>query len=279
MKIPIPILIGFLFFFETLNSQNGITVKLNVPKEISTNTPVTIDLEIKKPAGMTSYAFFKQVVLDGFNVTPKIVNGADFKFENNELIITWLRLPSTEIVTIVWELSVKEGIQGNYELSGTFDYIIDNSKGSIELEKYPIHATSFIDLSATDSNLNSELTPKMNRIRNDVICERRIVFDEGKRYYIVEIKIKSQIGGKYSVVEKIPSGYAFKEFEHLNAILKSQSDKAMFIIDNLQPNKEYTIKYLLIPYEDFAEKKPPVYGKLSFINVGEIINLSIVDLN
>jgi hypothetical protein len=278
MKIPIPILIGFLFFFETLNSQNGITVKLNVPKEISSNNPATVDLEINKPEGMTSYAFFKQVVPAGFNVKPKIVNGVDFKFENNELVITWLRLPSTEKVTVVWELSVKEGTLGNYELSGTFDYIIDNSKGSIELEKYPIHAIPFINLSDTDINLNTDLSPKMNRLRDDVICERRIVFNEIKMYYVVEIIIKSQIGGKYSVVEKIPSGYAFKELEHPKAILKSQSDKAMYIIDHLQPNKEYNIKYLLIPHQDFTGKKPSVYGKLSFINVGEIINLSIVDL-
>jgi hypothetical protein len=276
MKLYLTGLLSIFFLLGNIKAQSRFTVALNIPEVLESNTTVGVLMEIEKPADMTSYASFKQVVPPGFSLKAKEMNGANFLFENNELNITWLRLPTEEKISVSWEMTVKEGIIGIFEFGGTFNYLIDNSQGSLELEKN--HLEVIKNRSSSNSDNNKTYNPDyVNRLRSEVKCDRKIEFNEIKKYYTVEIILIVQNVRRYSIVEKIPEGYSFKELEHTGAELNVLGTTIQYFVSNIHPGKVFSIKYILIPVETTLNITPPVYGKLAFIAGDQIINLSILN--
>jgi hypothetical protein len=276
MKFPIAALFLFFLNIGRNDAQNVLTVELQIPEEMHAGSTGTFNLEISKPVGMTSFASFSQVVPTGFSLKPRDLNGATFQFENNELIINWLRLPIGEKVNIAWDVTVNPDQSGKFLFGGTFNYFIDNSKGILQLTgTYLLVQKNNATTDNGDNTVNSSI--HFNRLRSDVSCERKMVFNEAKKQYNIELILNGQIGRKYSIVEKIPDGYTFKALDNAGAELHVVGTTVQYLTAYVQPSKAYTIKYMLIPSGTLLNSNPPVYGKLSFIEDQQIINLSIID--
>jgi hypothetical protein len=277
MKFISTLLFSLLIFIQIIKSQSGLSAILYSPEIIEFNKPATFKLEIIKPQGLTSYAVFKQNLPAGFFMTSKVLNGANIQFDNNQLTITWLRLPVGEKLTVAWDVFVQEGLIGKFELNGSINYMTDNTQGIFELSKTYIEVVKNKYSVVSNDNQSKNVIPKINNYRNDINCERIIVFNENKKYYLVEIKLKSQKPHIFSITEKIPSGYQFKEFENRDVAINEQKRTIQFITGKIQAAKEFSLKYMLIPEVKTNINTPDIYGKLSFIEDNQIINLSVLN--
>jgi hypothetical protein len=265
--------------FSFKSGAQGIDVDLFVPEEMKTGDLTRVNLDIYKPAGMTTYAQFKQAIPTGFTVVPVELNGASFSIEENMLSVTWLRLPANERVQISWDLKAANGITGRFSFGGVFSYMVDHTQGNIELEAEYIKVVP--SLNSNDLNVESHISEQGNtlhRMMEGINCIRRIEYNESKKYFEVEIKFKSKIPGRYNIVEKLPQGYTFKPSENLNYKVTTRGSNVSFAVPEVKADKEYGIKYYLLPPVDsFNKEKPPVYGKLSLIYFNQIITVSVMN--
>ncbi|NOZ35465.1 MAG: hypothetical protein GXO80_09235 [Chlorobi bacterium] len=264
-----------LFFNVQLScAQNTLTAELSLPTQISNNKNFTVTLTIKKPENLHSFAVFTQKIPNGFFVNPKILNGANFSVKDNLLTIRWLRLSGKNSVTVSYTISYLKGLSGVYSLSGNLNYLIGNKKGEYKLKKYrfsiiPENLTTVKNLDNYSINYETY---------QNVKCVRKIMPQPDKSY-LTEIKI-SNLPKKIQciIVEEISSDFEIQSSRSANVTITENKRLIQFNKVNSGNNKSILLSYLLIPKQRNETKTPVIFGKISFIKNGQIINLPIENL-
>ena len=264
-----------ILFYNVLNSQNSYSARLSLPSEIVQGESVIVSLDIYKPKDLRNYTTFTQKLPDGFFVKATDLAGAIFSYKDNEFILTWLRISGDEKVTVTYELSTMIGITGSYNISGNLTYLIGNKQGKFDLKNYIVTVVEKKAKETITEN-SEEYKPiiLINKLK-DISCSRRIVYNKRKDLYDVEIKLKKKSLGSYTIVEKLPKNFEFKETESLQAEVYKNKSLVQYYWKKVPESKELVIKYQLKPNKDQKEK-PRISGKLSFLSQGQIINMVII---
>jgi len=94
--------------------------------------PVTVTIE----RGTTGeFARFFQDLPQGFIVEPVETNGADFYWDNNQVNLVWVKLPSVPVIKVQYLVTPDAALSGSFRLGGRIDYIVNKSeRRSVELE-------------------------------------------------------------------------------------------------------------------------------------------------
>lgn len=277
MKYLFVILIPLLFS-QFLSSQNSFSAKLKVPQEILQGEYTEISLDIYKPEGTRNYTVFTQELPAGFFVKVVDIQGASYTHENNILTLTWMRSPAKSKFTVKYKIASMVGITGEFNLSGKLTYMAGSSQGIFNLKtqsfKVVKDKTSVVNNNSNEENQYS--IKYINTKLKDVSCKRKITFHEKKAYYEVELFIKKKKSGSYTIVEKIPKNYKFSEIESQDAKIRQKSDLVQYMWVKIPKGDEIVIKYKLISSIE-NNTFPLIRGKLSFLDNGQILNLTITD--
>jgi len=122
-----------LSFIPILKAQD---VKLSVECQKSwppgKSIPVTVTIDRGTTGG---FARFFQDLPQGFIVEPVETNGADFYWDNNQVNLVWVKLPSAPVIRVQYLVTPDASLSGSFKLGGRVDYIINNSeRRSVELQ-------------------------------------------------------------------------------------------------------------------------------------------------
>lgn len=118
--------ISLLFLLPVVYGQD---VKVSVECQGSwppgMSVPVTVVISKGQAGG---FARFFQDLPQGFRVEPVETNGADFYWDNNQVNLVWLALPSVEVVKVQYLVTPDASLSGSFRLGGRFDYIVQNKE-------------------------------------------------------------------------------------------------------------------------------------------------------
>ena len=272
------VFIFFVLFHIGAYAQSGFSARLNIPDDVVQGEWCTFELEIFKPENLRGYTVFKQKFPKGFYVESVDVQGAEFSYRENELQLTWLRIPADAKIIIQYKVSPMYGVTGKFNLSGELSYMIGGNQGIFELKEYELNVLK--EKKPVEDNSNTEEEYSINqlqkKIHNDISCKRNINHIQKKNEYIIEVVIKTKHVASCHLVEQIPDNFVFEAISSPGAVVKLQKDKASFMWSNFPKNKEISVKYKLIP-EEGKSKQPNLTGKLSILKNGHLIDLPVMN--
>jgi len=271
-------LLTVMLWFHLLDSQNSFSAQLNIPEEVIQGESCEFELEIYKPENIRGYAVFSQKFPAGFYVKEIESSEAEFSYENNLLTITWLRIQTDPKVTVLYEVSPMYGITGDFKFSGNLTYMINGNQGIFDLKECTLKVISekIKTVTNTSSEENSVVLLQKNNLPQDLSCKREQIFNSKKNEYVIEVTIKKEGGGSYNLVEQLPKGFSFFEFSNGGANVSRGKDKVSFLWKSIPDTKEIRVKYTLIP-ENSNIGDPKIYGKLSVLRNGELINVPVMN--
>lgn len=256
---------------SNIYAQNSLSADLFVPHQVHENQTFIEYLKINKPANLHSYAVFTQQIPAGFFIETKEISGTDISFQNQILTITWIRLPSGNSVNIPIKISNIKGLTGTFSLSGKLNYLIDNKKGELKLKKNYFSVVR--KNKSTSKNLN-EYGTNYNTFQ-DIKCVRKIKLLNDNSYLTV-LKINELPSiNNFILTEEVSQNFNISTVENFSASIIPNKRIIQFEIKNNKKNKDFIVKYRLIPAIKKQKQKPVVFGKLSFIYNDQIITVPV----
>ncbi|MCF6366639.1 MAG: hypothetical protein L3J35_10605 [Bacteroidales bacterium] len=268
-----------IFFLSNISdAQNSFSAKLIIPKEIQQGEYSDITLDIYKPEGTRNYTVFTQEIPDGFFVKIVDANGANHTLDDNLLTLTWVRCPADSKISVKYQISSMAGVTGNFNLSGKLAYMVGSKQGVFNLKTYVLNVVKekTVVINNENNNYSQNYSPLINTTLKGVSCKRAITYNKKTNVYEVGVYLKKNDAGSYSITEKIPKNFIFSELDSHNAKVRHSSDLIQFLWVNLPSAGNVKIKYRLTPKESNIEE-PKIFGKLSFLKDGKILNLTITN--
>ncbi len=261
-----------LFASQISISQNSFSAEFDIPNEIIQGEYADVVLTISKPKDALNFTVFKQKLPVGFFIKMIDSYGASYTFENNILKLTWLRSPKEGKFSVKYQISSMVGVTGNFKISGNLNYMVGAKQAIFKL------TPKIIRIYRNTSSLNDKRKNNFdiyNSKLKGAYCKRKVTFNELDNFYIVELILKTEKAGSYSLSERIPKSFEFSEDDLKGAVLNKKSDIIQYVFYNLPSNETIKISYRLSS-KTKTLTNPEIKGKLSFLKKGIILNTTIL---
>ncbi|MBS3769154.1 MAG: hypothetical protein V5A59_05250 [Bacteroidales bacterium] len=259
-----------------------VSVDVNAPEEIEAGSEATIQIDLKK-SDVRSFARFQQKLPGGLE--PEVVEdgNAEFRFEDQTVKFIWLKLPQQEEITLSYKLNANERLKGKFQLEGSFDYIVNNERKSLDAGTRTINIRPSSSMDPEMLVDVSEFKPlakaPAERDRaGRVQCIRQVPYqEEGSEAYRVNLLVNKEEKEKFAKIqEDIPEGYQAVEEEAQGAIFTFKDQTAKFLWMNLPSDRIFVVSYKLIPENDSGDT-PDIDGDFSYIENENTRKIDIVE--
>jgi hypothetical protein len=265
------IVINFLGVF-LINAlfPGDVDVQVSAPGEIAAGEEITVNIEISK-SDLSSFARLQQELPGGITAEVIKSGNADFNFEDQKVKFIWFKLPQGETVNISYKLKADERLKGSFQLKGSFSYIKENERHSVNLasKAISIQPSPNVDPSrlVDVSNFKPMVEPaSAKRGAAEVMCIRQNPYKSAdKEGYIVNLLVHKGNKKKFAKIqETVPDGYTAVKEETQDAIFTFKNQTAKFLWMNLPGEPHFVVSYRVVPNEG-TQKKPNLTGEFSYI--------------
>ncbi len=248
-----------ILFFKTFFETEPITVAHNFPESVVTGGEYVVEVKINKNT-VGGFAELKQILPIGFNASIIDSKQGSFSFSDREVKIIWMTLPDDAEFTVKYKITVLAEASGQNQVVGTFSYLDNNQKATVNLETKPVLLATG---SAPTENLVVAASAPVSNL--PVFCERTISsVNPGDAKLLVSVKIKNDsISGFAKLEELIPEGYVASSDEVHNAVFSFVDQKVKFLWMSFPFEKEFTVSYFLVPQAE-SNDTLELNGYLSF---------------
>jgi hypothetical protein len=262
---------------------SDVTLEMHATRQVEAGNEITVVVTLNKP-DIESFARFQQEIPAGLTPVPVHTANADFSFKDQKVKFIWLKLPAQEEITVTYKLKVDQRLKGNFDLNGTFSYIADNERKSVDVTAQNITITPSADI---DPNLIVDINDFKNLVKPSatekppmaqVKCIRQIPYTgvEGNEY-IVNLLVNKGDKEKFAKIqENIPDGYKAVSIENKDAIFTFKDQTVKFLWMNLPADPYFVVSYKLIP-ENGVTDKPALDGTFSYIENDNTLSIDIIE--
>lgn len=269
MKISILILQMLILLFFNFDMNNNLTTNMNVPSEVQAGKSFEVNISIDK-GNIQNFARFQQKLPYGLEAQPISTDNAEFKFEDNEVKLIWLKLPEKKEVNVAYAIHVNNILKGDFNISGEFAYIKGNERMSqrftpknITINPSPdVDESRIVDI----EDYQNRFIPVSSRKEN-VACIRRPpqISPDNNEINIELLVHKKNIDQFAKIEEHIPPGYIAKQNNTQNGIFVAKEQTVKFLWIQLPSPDNFTVSYKLIPKPEVELQKPDINGVFSYI--------------
>ncbi len=270
-----------LFILNTFFS--GVSVYMNTVGQVEAGNEILVEVTLDK-SDFESFARFQQEIPGGLTPIPIKTANADFSFKDQKLKFLWLKLPSEQKVTVSYKLRVDQRLKGTFNLGGTFSYISNNERKSVQVASKAIAI-----------NPNSSVDPKLVVDVNDfktlvtpvqvaesgieqVKCIRQVPYlANGSNEYQINLLVNKGSKEKFAKIqETVPEGYSAVASESKNAIFTFKDQTVKLLWMNLPSDPYFVVSYKLVPNEGITTS-PKMDGTFSYIENDNTMSIGIVE--
>lgn len=255
-----------------------------VPEEVEAGQEFRVQVTVDK-GQLSGFARFQQELpagLEAFQVNSG--NAADFTFENNRIRIIWLRLPEDEKLTFYYRVKVNERLKGFFNLSGSFSYIEENERKSVQLQPklVAINPSPTINpqLVVDINDFGKMYLPDLNNqpVRQ-VVCIRETPDMSNPQEIQVNLLVnKSNLKQFAKIEDYVPAGYTAVKGETQDGIFTFNDGIAKFIWRNLPAEEHFIVSYMLIPLEGYTQEPiTQMAGQFSYFRDNQTMVVDIVE--
>lgn len=272
-----------VLFLEDYFPKN-VYMAVNVPQVVEGGSEFRVQVTLNK-GELTSFSRFQQVLPAGLTaVEVNSANAVDFSFEENRLRIIWLKLPEQEQITFSYRVRVDERLKGEFDLAGTFSFIDNNQRRTIDLTPEHITITPnptidpalIVDLSEFEKIAIPDLLPKD---KPNIACIRqKPIIDSYQNEILVKILVnKRDLQHHAKIEEQVPYGYNAVGVDARNGLFSFQNGVARFIWMDLPAEEHFVVSYKLIPNEGTIAGDVAITGLFSYIEGDRTTSLNLVE--
>lgn len=260
-----------------------VKVEMNSPGQVDAGNEIYVEITLDK-SDFDSFARFQQEIPAGLNPVPVNTANADFSFKDQKVKFIWLKLPAEQKITIAYKLQVDQRLKGSFNLKGTFSYIANNERKSVDVDPkiILINPSSTIDPKLiVDINDFKNLVSPTQKTESGVDlvkCIRQIPYlAQGSNEYIVNILVNKGKKEKFAKIQEIiPEGYSATAAESKEAIFTFKDQMVKLLWMNLPTDPYFVISYKLVPNPDVTEK-PNMEGTFSYIENDNTLSINIIE--
>lgn len=279
----------FIVLFSTAISisfllPEDVQMEIFVPEEVEAGQEFRVQVTVDK-GQLSGFARFQQELpagLEAFQVNSG--NAADFTFENNRIRIIWLRLPEDEKLTFYYRVKVNERLKGFFNLSGSFSYIEENERKSVQLQPklVAINPSPTINpqLVVDINDFGKMYLPDLdNQPVRQVVCIRETPDMSNPREIQVNLLVnKSDLKQFAKIEDYVPAGYTAVKGETQDGIFTFNDGIAKFIWRNLPAEEHFIVSYVLIPLEGYTQEPiTQMAGQFSYFRNNQTMVVDIVE--
>ena len=270
-----------LFILNTFFSD--VSVYMNTAGQVEAGNEILVELTLDK-SDFDSFARFQQEIPGGLTPMPVKTANADFSFKDQKIKFIWLKLPSEQKVTISYKLKVDQRLKGTFNLGGTFSYIANNERKSIQVasKAIAINPNSSVDpkLVVDVNDFKTLVTPvQVAELGIDQVkCIRQVPYlTDGSNEYQVNLLVNKGSKEKFAKIqETVPAGYSAVTLESKNAIFTFKDQTVKLLWMNLPSDPYFVVSYKLVPNEGVTVS-PKMDGTFSYIENDNTMSIGIVE--
>ena len=263
---------------------SDVSVDMSAPGQIEAGNEIYVEITLDK-SDFDSFARFQQEIPAGLTPVPVNTASADFSFKDQKVKFIWLKLPVEQQITISYKLVVDKRLKGTFSLNGTFSYIADNERKSVNVDpKYiVINPSSTVDpkLIVDINDFKNLVTPVQTTKSGieQVKCIRQTPYlaDQTGSDYIVNLLINKGNKEKFAKIqETVPEGFSAVALESKDAIFTFKDQVVKLLWMNLPTDPYFIVSYKLVPTAGSTEK-PGMDGTFSYIESDNTVSINIVE--
>lgn len=262
---------------------SDVGVDMSAPGQVEAGNEIYVEVTLNK-SDFDSFARFQQEIPAGLTPVPVKTANADFSFKDQKVKFIWLKLPSEDKITIGYKLKVDQRLKGSFSLNGTFSYIANNERKSVDVSpKYiTINPSSTIDpkLIVDIKDFKNLVTPVQEEQPSidQVKCIRQTPYlAQGSNEYIINLLVNKGNKEKFAKIqESVPEGYTAVALDSKDAIFTFKDQTVKLLWMNLPADPYFVVSYKLVPNEGVTEK-PKMDGTFSYIEDDNTLSINIVE--
>ena len=271
------LLANFLF-------PGDVNINVSAPGSIEAGQEVVVDITVNK-SDLHSFARLQHDLPGGITAEAIESGNAEFTFENQKAKFIWLKLPAEEVINVSYKLKVNQRLKGDFNLTGSFAYISDNERKTVDISQIAMHInpSPSVDPSMivdVDQFKPMAKPPETKDRMRQVLCVRQKPYQsETGDGYIVNLLINKGDKEKFAKIqETIPEGFKAVSLDEKEAIFTFKNQTAKFLWMTLPPESFFTVSYKLVPDEP-GKELTQIEGDFSYIEEEKTRNINIVQQN
>jgi len=270
-----------VLFISGIFSEN-INVDINAPEVIPAGEKVLIQVTINKN-NLDGFARFQQIIPAGLKATKFQTSNAEFEFKDNRLRFIWLKLPKDQKeIKVSYFLEADERLKGNFDLGGSFIFVSDNSRNTIQSKIKNIFIKPSPNVARSIDIKDFRDFIDISKPKDEVVCIRQKPYlDENKSNYVVNLLVYKKDKEKFAKIEEIlPKNFSAFAEQTKDPIFSFKSPVAKYIWMNLPKEPYFVVSYKIPNTEN---QNPQIKGEFSYVEDGithviEIIERDDIDL-
>jgi hypothetical protein len=270
----------FIFFsylaFLVLGIFNSDTVLIenNTPAFIAPGTRSLVEVNVRK-GDVQGFSKLELTLPDGFIATPGEIQGASFTFSGDKAKFVWMNLPEESLFKVTYYIESEPGIEGAYEIKGTFSYVRENIREDIYVPTRTVVVKQNIE-SPADAVLASAPVVRVEQPVLEMSCERRIE-RLGDNEYLVRLKVNNnRIVGFGKILEVLPDNCSTNRDNDGGAVITQDANSIKFVWFEVPTASTFEISYRVMCISDGAV--PAIKGQLSYTENGNPFTVDVVQM-
>ena len=248
------IVAGILFItFSSFFFQNNVTIRMDMPDVIEAGTEITVTVTINK-GKLTEFAQFRQDLPYGFTAMADNSANAAFTFWDQQVRLTWLRLPDESEITFSYKIVANERLIGNIDLSGRFSYVNNNERKSIDLQTKLLainpspNVNPALMVNARDFAKAVSIETAASQTTHAIALRQQPLWVEEDKIFLITLLVNKEAVQKFAKIEEtVPAGYTAASIDSKGGIFTFKDREAKFIWMDLPSDPYFTVTYKLIP--------------------------------
>jgi hypothetical protein len=196
-------------------------------------------------------------------------NGATFTFSDGMAKFIWLELPTDEMLSFTYRVTLGEESPNSFKIGGKFSYLENNNRLTASANDVQIK----VNKSAAEAQKAIE---EKEAVDVEVI---RNIIPLGEEKFKVELEIKKQgISGFAKIEERLPRGSkAYVETDNMNSVFSFVGSKAKIAWVNLPADKRMKVYYIADLKNATEADLNLIDGDFAFLVDDETRKISIIN--
>jgi hypothetical protein len=269
----------FVFFsylaFLLLGIFNADTVLIenNTPAMIATGVRSMVEVNIRK-GDVQGFSKLELTLPDGFIATPGDIKGASFTFSGDKAKFVWMNLPEESVFKVTYYIESEPGVEGAYEIKGTFSYVRENIREDIYVPTRTVIVKQNMEIPAAAEATSTAPAVRVEQPFLEMTCERRIE-RLGDNEYLVRLKVNNnRIVGFGKILEILPDNCSTNRDNDGGAVITQDANSIKFVWFEVPTAPSFEISYRVMCISDGTV--PSIRGQLSYTENGNPFTVDVV---
>ena len=262
------------FLLLGLFTSDTVLIENNTPAMIAPGIRSEVSVNVRK-GDVQGFSKLELTLPDGFVATPGEIKGASFTFSGDKAKFVWMNLPEEEMFTITYFIESEPGIDGAYEIKGTFSYVKQNKREDIYIPTRTIvvkqDAPTGVEATLAEAPVVRVEAPVL-----EMSCERRIE-RLADNEYLVKLKVNNnKIVGFGKILEILPDNCSTNRDNDGGAIITQDANSIKFVWFEVPVASTFEVSYRVMCISDGTV--PVIRGQVSYTENGNPFTVDVVQV-